>query len=76
MRCADIGRQIVLSQATGESVQQAQGKTAERALGYGNRGMLLGTPFNVPSQTMTLVWGNGIVDGLPWEPLMRRRKKR
>ena len=37
--------------------------------------MLLGSPFNIPTQTLTLLWGGGKVDGIPWEPLMRRRKK-
>ncbi|WP_443627165.1 phosphoribosyltransferase-like protein [Bradyrhizobium ivorense] len=48
---------------------------AQRALGYGNRAMLLASPFNVPAQSLTLIWARGHVDGAEWTPLMLRRKK-
>jgi HD superfamily phosphohydrolase len=37
-----------------------------RALGYGNRGMLLASPFNVPTQTFTPLWASGDVNGAEW----------
>lgn len=50
-------------------------KVKQRALGYGNRGLLLFFPYNVPSQTLTCMWADGTVDGDEWTPIMRRRKK-
>jgi hypothetical protein len=50
-------------------------KVKERALGYGNRGLLLFFPYNVPSQTLTCMWADGAVGGDEWTPIMRRRKK-
>jgi deoxynucleoside triphosphate triphosphohydrolase SAMHD1 len=38
--------------------------------------MLLVTPFNTPTQTLTVLWMEGEVDGLPWKPLFPRRKKK
>jgi hypothetical protein len=46
-----------------------------RALGYGNLGLLLAFPFNVPSQTVTALWDSGVVDGTEWSPLLPRRRK-
>ena len=46
-----------------------------RALGYGNRGMLLVSPFNVPTQTFTPIWAGGDISGVRWTPLLPRRKK-
>jgi deoxynucleoside triphosphate triphosphohydrolase SAMHD1 len=50
-------------------------KASERCLGYGNRAMLLASPFNVPTQTLTVFWAAGNVRGVQWDPLMARRKK-
>ena len=50
-------------------------KVEQRKLGYGNRGMLLFFPYNAPSQTMTCMWGEGTIDGVRWDALIRRRKK-
>ncbi len=50
-------------------------KVSKRALGYGNRGLLLFFPYNVPSQTVTCMWADGSVEGNTWTPIMRRRKK-
>jgi len=77
-RCSEIGRSLIESRATprrDETKEQRQQKVASRALGYGNRAMLLASPFNVPTQTMTMFWADGIVDGATWRPLMPRRKK-
>jgi hypothetical protein len=49
-------------------------KIASRALGYGNRGMLLFFPYNAPSQTLTCMWAEGEIDGERWDALIRRRK--
>jgi HD superfamily phosphohydrolase len=74
-RCREIGQHLLASIAQAESKPVDQAKNKQRALGYGNRGMLLSSPFNVPSQTLTAVWARGIVNGVDWEPLLARRKK-
>jgi len=73
IRCAEIGCQLVGSEQ--RDVPLKTNVVEERALGYGNRGMLLVTPFNTPTQTLTALWKDGVVDGLPWKPLFPRRKK-
>lgn len=72
-RCEDIGRQLVMSQPRDRPLEA--NKIEERLLGYGNRGMLLVTPFNTPTQTLTALWMDGMVDGQPWRALFPRRKK-
>lgn len=74
VRCADIGRQLVESDPREEPLDSETVET--RKLGYGNRGMLLVTPFNTPTQTLTALWMEGEVDGQPWKPLFPRRKKK
>ncbi|WP_435481696.1 phosphoribosyltransferase-like protein [Variovorax sp. RT4R15] len=69
-RCHVIGREILKSKGVEPK------KVESRKFGYGNKGMLLSTLVNVPTQTVTLIWERGIVDGVPWEPLLPRRKKR
>jgi hypothetical protein len=59
----------------GESESDWRRRLGNRALGYGNRGMLLASPFNVPTQTFTPLWARGVVNGAAWMPLMPRRKK-
>ncbi|PZQ78227.1 MAG: hypothetical protein DI563_00770 [Variovorax paradoxus] len=68
-RCRQIGTQIL------ESNEVSPEKVKQRNLGYGNKGMLLATLVNVPTQTTTLIWESGVVDGTPWEALLPRRKK-
>lgn len=72
-RCTEIGEQLIRSEPRDKPLDES--KVAQRALGYGNRGMLVVTPFNVPSHTLTALWLDGTVDGLPWSPLFPRRKK-
>lgn len=72
-RCEEIGRQLNISQPREEAMPAE--KVEERKLGYGNRGMLLVTPFNTPTQTLTALWMDGEVDGQPWKALFPRRKK-
>ncbi len=76
-RCAEIGRQLVRTETreTPRREPLEERVVADRALGYGNRGMLLVTPFNTPTHTLTALWMDGQVDDLPWTPLLRRRKK-
>ena len=47
----------------------------QRALGYGGRSYLLVFPYNTPTQSLTLLWGEGTVDGWQWLPLLPRRRK-
>lgn len=62
-------------QKAGESATDRDIRMRQRALGYGNRGMLLASPFNVPTQTFTPMWAGGTVNGAAWVPLLPRRKK-
>lgn len=70
-RCTEIGRSLIQAK---QKVPDAE-KIASRALGYGNRAMLLASTFNVPTQSLTCVWADGNVDGVVWTPLLPRRKK-
>jgi len=74
-RCAEIGQALALQILTARPGQSIAERAANCALGYGNRSMLLATPVNIPSQTLTSVWAAGKVDGVDWQPLLRRRKK-
>lgn len=49
-------------------------KQDQRALGYGNTGLLLITPFNTPTMTTTALWRRGN-EQRPWRPLFPRRPK-
>lgn len=69
-RCTTIGAEIL------ESNQVSPDKIEKRKFGYGNRGMLLATLVNVPTQTTTLIWEGGKVDGVRWKALLPRRKKK
>jgi deoxynucleoside triphosphate triphosphohydrolase SAMHD1 len=69
-RCKTIGSEILVSNNV------APEKVEERKFGYGNKGMLLATLVNVPTQTTTLIWESGVVDGTRWEALLPRRKKK
>jgi hypothetical protein len=77
-RCEEIGSNLVMHmlKEEGRTDPREYGRKAtERRLGYGNRAMLLASPFNVPTQTLTLIWSEGQVGGVSWMPLMARRKK-
>jgi len=62
-------------------LHEAEGKTREkswvqeRTLGYGNKGYLIVFPYNVPTQTLTLLWRAGKTRGWDWLPLLPRRTK-
>lgn len=49
-------------------------KTASRSLGYGNEGLLLISPFNTPTMTVTALWREG-TDAFTWRTLFPRRPK-
>jgi hypothetical protein len=68
-RCLIVGRSMLESKGKSEEL------AAERALGYGNRAMLLVSTYNVPTQVLTCLWEEGDYDGVKWLPLLRRRKK-
>jgi hypothetical protein len=68
-KCLDVGKKILVSQ--GVTDELASG----RALGYGNRAMLMVSSYNVPTQVLTCLWQEGTYDGVYWQPLLRRRKK-
>ncbi len=68
-KCRQVGKALL---ASNEKDARKQG---ERALGYGNRGMLLASRFNVPTQTLTCIWMDGKYEGVDWHALVRRRPK-
>lgn len=70
--CGRIGKELLQSEPGTEITEN---KLDERALGYGNKGMLMASLFNTPTQTLTAIWASGIADGTLWSPLLRRRKK-
>lgn len=75
-QCTKIGCELVRSES-GKTriVPLPEQKVAQRALGYGNKGMLLATLVNAPTQTLTAIWMAGTVDGATWTPLIHRRTK-
>jgi HD superfamily phosphohydrolase len=72
LRCEQIGRQLLES---GLGASWPPKKINQRVLGYGNHGFLVAFPYNVPTQTLTLLWCKGEVEGSDWMPLLPRRKK-
>lgn len=72
-RCEEIGAELIRSKPRVEPLEEA--KVLERALGYGRKAMLLASPVNVPTQTLTAIWMEGKVDGTLWKPLLPRRQK-
>ena len=50
-------------------------KISERILGYGNQGLLVVTPLNTPTQSLTALWASGLYKDLDWQPILRRREK-
>lgn len=77
-RCEEIGASLQASKFQSQSTQSEDDrqKIKDRSLGYGNKAMLLASPFNVPTQTLSAIWAEGEVDGVPWLPLLPRRKKK
>jgi hypothetical protein len=71
-RCTEIGEALIRSK---QQIPDPE-KISSRALGYGNRGMLLASAFNVPTQSLTCFWAEGVVGGVSWSPLLPRRPKR
>ena len=77
-KCRDIGFGLLESGSRtkeGESPEDRKRRLSGRVLGYGNRGMLLASPFNVPTQTFTPLWANGMYKSAVWTPLLPRRPK-
>jgi len=74
-RCREIGKDLLTSEMGSERKPVDPSKLDQRALGYGNRAMLLATPFNVPTQSLTALWATGKTGGVQWQPLLNRRKK-
>jgi HD superfamily phosphohydrolase len=68
-KCRDIGQELLRTEGKSEE------KIAERALGYGNRAMLLASRYNVPTQSLTCLWKSGQVRGVDWHALLTRRDK-
>jgi hypothetical protein len=70
-RCRAVGKQLLAD----EDPDHGTDWVGERALGYGNEAFLVVFPYNTPTQTLTCLWKAGIVDGVPWVPLLPRRRK-
>jgi hypothetical protein len=45
----------------------------ERALGYSGAAQLVATSYNCPTIALTVLWGEGTVDGKEWHALFKRR---
>jgi len=67
--CSNIGKRILDDGTAKHTLAWRE----ERCLGYGNKGLLLAFPFNIPTQSLTCLWGEQ--KSIPWAPLFRRRKK-
>jgi HD superfamily phosphohydrolase len=63
------------SREIGLSLLADDDRRVGRALGYGNLGLLVLFPHNAPAQSLTALWAGGEWNGVPWEPLVPRRKK-
>jgi deoxynucleoside triphosphate triphosphohydrolase SAMHD1 len=72
-KCREIGRSL-LSRCNDPKHGEQWAK--DRTLGYGNRGLLIAFPYNTPAQTLTCIWKSGEYNGLPWQALLPRRKKK
>lgn len=70
-RAHDIGKQILQCMQPAKAPEIIE----QRALGYGGMSYLLVFPYNTPTQTLTLLWAEGKVDGWQWLPLLPRRRK-
>jgi deoxynucleoside triphosphate triphosphohydrolase SAMHD1 len=70
--CRDVGGALLLDPEAGHDAEWA----GDRELGYGNEGYLAVFPYNTPTATLTALWAAGQVDGVEWETLCPRRKKR
>jgi hypothetical protein len=68
-KCREIGAALL------ESNDKSPEKQHQRALGYGNRAMLLTSRVNVPTQALTCFLMDGKYDGVDWHALVRRRPK-
>ena len=71
-KCREIGRSLLFRP---NDPKHDEKWAEERALGYGNKGLLITFPYNTPAQTLTCLWQNGKYNGLPWQALLPRRKK-
>jgi hypothetical protein len=64
--CRQVGGRLV----------EGERDSDQRVFGYGGWGLLVTGMFNPPTAALTALWHDGVVDGIPWRPLLRRRKKR
>lgn len=71
-RCLNIGRALLNDGELHHTPEWIE----ERALGYGNGGLLVVFPYNTPSQSLTCLWKEGTVEARHWSPLFPRRKKK
>jgi HD superfamily phosphohydrolase len=69
-RCETIGKALLTSE------EASSDKINSRALGYGNRAMLLVSSYNVPTQVLTCLWKSGDIKEFKWKNLLSRRKKK
>ncbi len=69
-KCREVGEELLRNEG------KAEDKVQSRALGYGNRAMLLASRYNVPTQSLTCLWKSGKVGGIDWHALLSRREKK
>ncbi len=68
-KCREIGLALLHERSAGKPA----GWAAERALGYGNHGLLVVFPYNTPTHTLTCLWARGKFESVDWFPLFPRR---
>lgn len=68
--CSRVGVEVLL-----DDREKPQEWREQRALGYGNHGLLVVSAFNTPTATTTALWKNGSFEGREWVPVFPRRTK-
>ena len=74
--CETVGRDLILGRQKDPNSDEAKEKVENRHSGYGNRGMLLCSTSNTPTQSVTALWASGLHNDLEWIPLLPRRTKK
>ena len=73
--CRAVGKEVLPTSSHSAGKERSPEWLNERTLGYGNQAFLVAFPYNIPTQSLTLLWCDGSYRGNPWKPLLPRRKK-
>ena len=74
--CEAVGRDLILARQRNPTSEESEAKANNRHSGYGNRGLLVCSTSNTPTQSVTLIWASGQHNDLDWMPLLPRRNKK